>query len=122
MKLKIKGSTIARILALLAAVLNECLVLFGKSALPFTQNWVYQVVSLVVMIILAAINCWNNQDVSQLALLCGKIFDAFEDGKISEEELAQIIKDAEEAEKNGYTNESYLVSFANSIIKNVQKK
>lgn len=123
MKLKVKSSTIARIVALLVALVNECLVLFGRSALPFTQNWAYQAVSLLIMIIIAAINCWNNQDISQIALLCGKIFDAFEDGKVSEEELEQIIRDTEEAEKNGTSSENtYLINFANSIIKNIKER
>ena len=47
----------------------------------------YQVVSLVAVVVIAAINAWYNNDISKVALLCGGVFDALSDGKITEEEI-----------------------------------
>ena len=91
MKMKIKVATIARIGALVVAIANEILAFLGKDALPFTENMAYQVISLVFTIVVAAINCWYNQDVSQPALICGKIFDAMKDGNLSEKEIEAIV-------------------------------
>lgn len=118
--MKIKISTIARIGALVVALANQCLAVFGKGALPFTENMAYQVISLVCVVITAAITCWYNQDISTIALLCSKVFEAFEDGTITEEEVEKIISDVETAEKDGYKSESFIVKFANSVIANVK--
>ncbi len=122
MKLKVRGATIARIGALLVVLINECLALFGKAALPFTESMAYQVISLIVTIIVAGVNAWYNNDISQPALICGKIFDAMDDGQLTDDEIAEIIKNAEEAEANGYTNDAFLVSFANGVLKNAKEK
>ena len=122
MKMKIKVATIARIGALVVAIANEILAFLGKDALPFTENMVYQVISLVFTIVVAAINCWYNQDVSQPALICGKIFDAMKDGNLSEKEIEAIVTDAAKAEEEGYKSDDFLIEFANSILKSVKDK
>lgn len=122
-KLKIKASTIARICALIVALINQCLALFGKSALPFTENATYQVITLIATAIIACINCWYNQDVTKIALLSGKLFDALKDGKISEQELEAIVQTAEKEEKlNVDEDTSFLIGFANGVIANLQNK
>lgn len=122
MKMKIKVATIARIGALVVAIANEILAFLGKDALPFTENMAYQVISLVFTIVVAAINCWYNQDVSQPALICGKIFDAMKDGNLSEKEIEAIVTDAAKAEEEGYKSDDFLIEFANSILKSVKDK
>ena len=95
MKLDIKISTIARIASLVAALINQCLAIFGKGALPFTEDAVYQIVSLLATVVIAAINAWYNNDITRIARLCGGVFDALSDGKISEDEIKAILeKDA----------------------------
>lgn len=100
---KIKGSTIARIAALIVALVNECLALFGRGALPFTENMAYQVVSIVVTIVVAAINCWYNNDITKIARLAGSVFAALKDGRVTEAELQSILNEAKntEEENNG---------------------
>lgn len=121
--LKIKASTIARIGALLVVLVNQCLALFGKEALPFTENMAYQVISLVVTAIVAGINCWYNQDITKIALITGKLFDALNDGKITEEELEAIVQSAEnEEEVAQYKGNSFLIGFANGILANLKEK
>ena len=84
----------------MVALANQCLALFGQGVLPFTENMAYQVVSLVAVVVIAAINAWYNNDISKVALLCGGVFDALSDGKITEEEIEKILTDAEDPEKN----------------------
>lgn len=121
--LKIKASTIARIGALVVVLVNQCLALFGKGALPFTENMAYQVISLVVTAIVAGINCWYNQDITKIALIAGKLFDALSDGKITEEELEAIVQSAEnEEEVAQYKENSFLIGFANGILANLKAK
>lgn len=123
MKMNIKVSTIARIGALLVALANQCLALLGRGALPFTENMAYQMVSLVAVIVLAAVNAWYNNDISKVALLCGGVFDALSDGKITEEEIEKILADAEAPEKiEEATKDNFLVKFINRIVKSLKSK
>ena len=98
MKMNVRPSTIARIGALLVALINQCLITFGQGVLPFTENMVYQVISLVAVVIIAAINAWYNNDISRLALLCGEVFKALSDGKITENEIEKILSDTKHSE------------------------
>ena len=108
MKNNIKPSAIARMAALLVALVNQCLVIFGQDVLPFTENMAYQVVSLAAVIVIAAINAWYNNDVTRVARLCGRVFDALSDGKITEAEIEQILHkdstsdDADKEEQGGH--------------------
>lgn len=121
--LKIKTSTIARISALLVALANQCLVMFGQDILPFTENMAYQVVSLVAVVVIAAINAWYNNDISKVALLCGGVFDALSDGKITEEEIEKILADAEDPERVEEVKKgNFIVNFINGIIGKTKNK
>lgn len=121
--LKIKASTIARIGALAVALVNQCLALFGKGALPFTENMTYQVISLAITALVAGINCWYNQDITKIAIIAGKIFDALNDGRITEEEIEAIIEYVEnEEEVAQYNGNAFLIGFANSILANIKAK
>ena len=121
--IKIKTSTIARIGALLIALANQFLAIFGKDILPFTENLVYQIVSLVAVIVTAAINAWYNNDISKVALLCGGVFDALSDGKITEEEIEKMLADAEDSEKVEEVKKgNFIVNFINGIIEKTKNK
>lgn len=96
--MKIKVSTIARIVALLVALANQCLALFGYGILPFTENMAYQVITLAATIIIAVINAWKNNDITKVACLAGKVFDALKDGKITEEEIENVLKESDPVE------------------------
>lgn len=94
MKLKVKFSTVARIITLVVAIANECIALFGQAAFSFTDSMPYQIISLVFTAIAAFINCWYNQDITQAALICGEVFDAIKDGELTEEEIKKIVENA----------------------------
>ena len=106
MKINVKPATIARIVALLVALINQCLVLFGQEVLPFTGNVVYQAVSWIAVVIIAVINAWYNNDISKVALLCGHVFDALSDGKITEDEVKQMLADAKDADTTEEINKA----------------
>lgn len=96
--MKIKVSTIARIGALLVALANQCLAIWGRGELPFTENMTYQVITLAATVILAVINAWKNNDITKVALLAGKVFDSLKDGKITEEEIETVLKERDSLE------------------------
>lgn len=123
MKMNIKPSTIARIVALAVALANQCLAMFGQDILPFTENMAYQVVSLMAVVIAAAINAWYNNDISKIALLCGGVFDALSDGKITEGEIENMLANAEDPEKvEEVKKTNTLVNFINGIIESLRTK
>lgn len=123
MKMNIKPSTIARIGVLLVALVNQCLITFGRGILPFTENVVYQVISLAAVVIIAAINAWYNNDISKLALLCGGVFKALSDGRITEEEIEKILANAKQPERVEQVKQShYIVRFINGIIASIKSK
>lgn len=96
--MKIKVSTIARIGALLVALANQCLALFGQDILPFTDNAVYQFITVILTITIAVINAWKNNDITPMARTAGKVFDALKDGKITEEEVKNLLKESDSIE------------------------
>ena len=123
MNKNIKPATIARIGALLVALVNQCLVMFGKDILPFTEDMTYQVVSLIAVVIISAINTWYNNDISKIAILCGGVFDALSDGKITEEEIEKMLADAEDPEKVEEAKKgNFIVNFINGIIEKIKTK
>ena len=123
MKMNVKPATIARIGALLVALANQCLAMFGKEILPFTENMAYQVVSLVAVVVIAAINAWYNNDISKVALLCGGVFDALSDGKITEEEIEKILAEAEDPKKVEEAKRgNFIVNLINGIIEPLKDK
>lgn len=120
--LKIKVSVILRICALVAALLNQCLAIFGKSSFAFVDTIAYQITSLVVTVIVAGINCWYNQDVTKIALLAGKLFDSMRDGNISKDEIESIVRSAEDEEiVSNCDDNAFLIGFANGVINTVKK-
>lgn len=60
---------------------------------------IYQVVSFAAVAIISAINAWYNNDISKVALLCGGVYDALPDGKVTNNESEKLLTDAEDAEK-----------------------
>jgi|GEM_PF-6684633 len=122
-QLKIQPATYARLGALIVAVINQCLAIFGKGALPFTENMAYQVISLALTIIVAAVNAWYNNDCTQVALITGKIFDGLKDGDLTEEEIETIVAGANNKELiEEYNKDSFIVGFANGVLASIKNK
>ena len=122
-KIQIKKTTIARISSLIVAFVNQSLAIFGRGVLPFTENMAYQVVSFAFTAILVVVNAWYNNDISKVALLCGGVFDALSDGKITEEEIEKMLADAEDPEKAEEAKKgNFIVNFINGIIEKIKTK
>lgn len=123
MKKNVKPATIARIVFLFVALVNQFLAIFGQGILPFTENMAYQIVSLLIVVITATINAWYNNDITKIALLCGSVYDALSDGKVTEEEIENILINAEctdcveESKKN-----SFISNFISGIVKLLRPK
>lgn len=58
--MKIKSDTIARTIVLFLALVNQVLAVTGKEVLPFTNDEVYQLVSLVATVITSGVAWWKN--------------------------------------------------------------
>ena len=64
----IKSDTIARTIVLALALINQVLAIVGKQALPFAEDDVYQICSLIATIITSAIAWWKNNSFTQAAI------------------------------------------------------
>lgn len=87
-------SMIIRIGLQICAIANEIVALIGMTS--YASNPVYQYLSAGVLIILSCLNAWKNNDFTYFAQLSGKILAGLKDGTITDEELKEIIKTAEE--------------------------
>ena len=64
-----------------------------------------------------------DNDISKVALLCGGVFDALSDGKITEEEIEKMLADAEDPEKVEEVKKgNFIVNFINGIIEKTKNK
>ncbi len=66
--MKIKSDTIARTMVLCLALVNQVLAILGKEVLPYTNDEVYQLVSLVATIITSGVAWWKNNSFTEKAI------------------------------------------------------
>ena len=121
--LKVKASTIARVGALAVALVNQVLAVFGQGVLPFTENMAYQIVSLAITVIIVAVNAWYNNDFTKVAILSGKVFDALNDGKLTEEEIEAMLSSLESTtpEEEAAVKDNFFVKIINQILTAIKK-
>ena len=65
---EIKTDTIVRTILLGLAIINQVLAITGRDKLPFTDDQVYQIVSLFATIITSIMAWWKNNSFTQAAL------------------------------------------------------
>ena len=65
---KVKTDTIIRTVLLALAIINQILAIMGKDKLPFTDDQIYQLVSLVATIVTSIVAWWKNNSFTQAAL------------------------------------------------------
>lgn len=65
---KVSPDTIARTICLIITLLNQLLAILGKDKLPFTENDIYQAVSVLFTIVVATINWWKNNSFTKEAI------------------------------------------------------
>lgn len=71
----VKADTIARTVVLILALVNQGLAFAGKEALPFTEDTVYQVVTLIFTIGASAWAWWKNNSFTKNAIEADKVLD-----------------------------------------------
>lgn len=86
---KIRPSTIIRVVALVVSLSNECIAVIGRTS--FADATGYQLVSLILLIVIALWNAWMNNDFTKAARIASAVFDAISDGKITEEEIKKML-------------------------------
>ena len=64
----IKADTIARTFVLALALINQVLAIVGKDALPFTEDNIYQICTLIATLITSGIAWWKNNSFTQAAI------------------------------------------------------
>ena len=66
--MKIKPETIIRTIVLVLALANQVLAIYGKEALPITEDEVYQAITLIVTIATSLWAWWKNNSFTQPAI------------------------------------------------------
>lgn len=85
----IDRGTLVRTIVLAIAAINQVVAFIGKTTFA-SADW-YQWLSLVVLIVTAIVAWWENNDITSFAQLGTKIVDALEDGKITTDEVKDIL-------------------------------
>jgi SPP1 family holin len=78
---EIKPDTIIRTVVLILALINQALAVFGKEAIPVTEDEVYQLVSLIMTIGAAVWAWWKNNSFTRAAIEGDKLKDAIKRGE-----------------------------------------
>lgn len=71
----IKPDTIARTVVLILALVNQCLAVFGKEAIPIAEDQIYQLVTLAATIGSAAWAWWKNNSFTKAAIAADKVLE-----------------------------------------------
>lgn len=77
--------TIIRTLVLIVTIINQVVAFISQSS-----GW-YLGLSIAALVISAVIAWWNNNDITPAAQLATKILNALQDGKISAEEVKELL-------------------------------
>ena len=88
---KITPDTWARTICLLIALVNQCLAIFGKQALPFAENDIYQVVSILATIVTGAVAWWKNNSFTTVAQTADAVMKQMKAGQLDTGSLQPIL-------------------------------
>ena len=65
---KISADTIARTIVLALALINQILAIAGREVLPFAEDDIYQLVSLIATVVTSAVAWWKNNSFTAKAI------------------------------------------------------
>ena len=85
--------TMIRTLVLIVTIINQVVAFISQSS-----GW-YLGLSITALVISAVIAWWENNDITPAAQLATKILNAMQDGKISAEEVKELLDKQKEKEK-----------------------
>ena len=77
----ISTDTIARTICLVFALVNQVLAIFGKDVLPFTNDEIYQTVSLVATLSTSLLAWWKNNSFTSAAIEADKLMESLKSEK-----------------------------------------
>lgn len=83
-----RGTTLRTILQILAYI-NQVVALIGHTSFA-SAEW-YQWLSLGVTFIITVVTWWYNNDITSAAKWGSKVMDALKDGKITEDEVKDLL-------------------------------
>ena len=63
-----KQSAIVRLVVLVILIVNQALISFGYEPLPFSDEQVYEAVSIVALVVITIYSWWKNNNVTDVAL------------------------------------------------------
>lgn len=63
-----KQSAIVRLVALVILMLNQALVTFGYNPLPFSDEQVYEAVSIAALVVMTIYSWWKNNNITDISL------------------------------------------------------
>ena len=89
---KIDKASIIRIILLICAIINQIIAVLGSTS--FAQSFEYQVISTAVLVIIAVVTAWENNDITYFASLGTQVLNALEDGHVTEEEVQKLLDKA----------------------------
>lgn len=73
---KITKETIIRTIILVVALINQILVMTGHSILPFTDEFIAELVSTIFTVVVSIIAWWKNNSFTKEAVAADKIMKA----------------------------------------------
>lgn len=73
--MKVSGQTIARTAVLFTALVNQVLTIIGINPMPFSDNEVYETVTLIITIAASTAAWWKNNSFTQNALKADEILN-----------------------------------------------
>ena len=92
---KITPDTWARTICLLIALVNQCLAIFGKQALPFAENDIYQLVSVLATVVTGAAAWWKNNSFTTVAQTADAVMKQLKAGQLDTGSLQPILNGAQ---------------------------
>lgn len=96
--------TIIRTIMLVLSVANQIVAIIGSFSFAKDAAW-YQILSVIVTALVAAVTYWYNNNWTKAAQLGEDIIAMIKDGKITNEEAEQFIRDHLVSEEEKVINE-----------------
>lgn len=77
----VKPDTWARTICFALSLINQVLVIFGKEALPFAEDDVYQIISIAALFVTGVAAWWKNNSFTSDAKKADKFLSDLKSGK-----------------------------------------
>jgi SPP1 family holin len=87
---------IIRIVVLVAALVNQVLVATGKNPLPFADETIYELASVIVTVAVTVYSAWKNNNVTNFAKVAQKVLDALKKGQITIDAVETLLDEKTE--------------------------